>query len=446
MPKTLFTCFLLISSWSVKAQSTEEQLQTLLQAYHQADKLNGSVLITQGGKVLLDQGYGLRNVGANLKNDTSTIFSVGSVTKQFTAAVILKLQELKKLKVTDRLSKYFPDYPKGDSIRLSHLLTHTSGIFNYAEDPVFMQSKATKPMTENEMITMIANKPLTFSPGSNWSYSNSNYVMLGYIIQKVYKKPYAEAVKDLLLTPLQMNETGFDFARLKNDRRAVGYRAISENGGEERSDFDYSVSFAAGGMYSTTHDLYKWTKGLSSGKILNKQSLDIATTPLRNKYGYGMYIDSINGKRYLAHGGLTFGFTAYVGTILEDGVTIIILNNVANSSIAQIANNVLAVLYNKPYQVPVPEKEIFLDVNELSNYLGVYELTPQISIVFSVEDGKLMGQVSNQPKVTLHAQEEGLFFVKGTDIRVQFIKDVAGNVGEVKIIEGKLVTNGKKIK
>lgn len=241
-----------------------------------------------------------------------------------------------------------------------------------------------------------------------------------------------------------MKATGFDFARLNSQHRATGYRAISENGGDESTDFDYSVSFAAGGMYSTTGDLYKWIRGMASSNILQKQSFNKATTPFRNKYGYGMYIDSIYGKKIIAHGGLTFGFSAYISSIPEDDVSIIILNNVVNVSITEIAKDVLAILYHKPYKVPEAQKEIILDSKVLMIYVGKYALTPQVSVVFTIENGNLVAQVANEPKVRLYAQAEDLFFVKGTDILVKFEKDAAGNINAIKLIEGTRVTVGTK--
>jgi CubicO group peptidase (beta-lactamase class C family) len=161
----------------------------------------------------------------------------------------LKLQEQGKLNLQDKLSKYFPGYPKGDSIDIHQLLSHTSGIYNYTDDENFMRNELTRPASRERMMSLFENKPLNFSPGSRMKYSNSNFLLLGYIIEKLTKRSYEEMVYELIFEPLHMNESGFDFAHLKN--KATGYTSIIENSGNLSIVVDSTVSFAAGAMYST---------------------------------------------------------------------------------------------------------------------------------------------------------------------------------------------------
>jgi len=165
-----------------------DKLDALIDAYAKLYKFNGSALVAKNGVILLNKGYGYRNATDKVANNEQTIFQLGSVTKQFTSAVILKLQEEKKLSVSDKLSKYFPGYPKGDSITIEQLLTHTSGIYNYTNDQKFMANEVTKSANREMMMALFKDKPLDFSPGSSWSYSNSGYSLLGYIIEAVTKK------------------------------------------------------------------------------------------------------------------------------------------------------------------------------------------------------------------------------------------------------------------
>ena len=158
------------------SQDIPAKLDELMNAYSKQYKFNGAVLVAHNGKILLDKGYGLRNAAEKIPNDQNSIFQIGSITKQFTATVILKLQEEKKLNVSDKLIKYFPDYPKGDSITILHLLTHTSGIYSYTNDPVFMEHEVSKPSDRKKMMALFKDKPLQFSPGSQWEYSNSAYI------------------------------------------------------------------------------------------------------------------------------------------------------------------------------------------------------------------------------------------------------------------------------
>ena len=162
-----FSCFV-ISACS----GQDAKLEELLDTYAGQDKFNGAALIVHQGKILLDKGYGLRNAGDKIRNDRNSIFQIGSITKQFTATILLKLQEEKKLNTTDKLSKYFPAYPNGDSITLEHLLTHTSGIYSYTDDRTFMSNEVAKPSNREKMMALFKDKPLRFSPGSEWQYSN----------------------------------------------------------------------------------------------------------------------------------------------------------------------------------------------------------------------------------------------------------------------------------
>ena len=445
--KNLLIFFLLMGIGSgVSAQTKQQKLAELIETYTKLNKFNGSVLISQNGEILLNKGYGFSNFKDSARNEPNTIFQIGSVTKQFTAAAILKLQEQNKLNTSDKISKYFPGFPKGDSITIENLLTHTSGIFNYTNDPAFMKTEAVKPISEEKMISLFKDKPLNFSPGTNYSYSNSGYMLLGYIIQKVSGKPYEQALRELIFKPLNMSSTGFDFTGFKGADKAKGYFVISAKDNIEAPIVDSTVSYAAGAIYSTTGDLYKWHKGLLTNQVIGKASFDKAATPFKNKYGYGIGIDSTFGKRVIAHGGGIFGFTSHMARIPEDDVCIVILNNYGNPNLSQITKDAFAILYDQPYELPKAKKEIQVNADVLKKYTGTYELSPQFSITFSLEDGHLFGQPTSQPKVQLYAFKEDAFFIKEVDADIEFKKDKEGNFNEIVLIQGGRSQPGKKIK
>src|SRR6186997_2017452 len=232
-----------------------DKLDALINAYAKMYKFNGAALVAKNGVILLNKGYGYRDAENKVANNEQTIFQLGSVTKQFTSAVILKLQEEKKLSVSDKLSKYFPGYPKGDSITIEHLLTHTSGIYNYTNDGDFMTTEVTKPASREKMMALFTNKPLDFSPGTSWNYSNSGYSLLGYIIEAVTKKPYYQAVRKYIFTPLHMTHSGFDFTHLKKKEKATGYFSLQGKNATPAPIVDSTVAFSAGAIYSTVGDL-----------------------------------------------------------------------------------------------------------------------------------------------------------------------------------------------
>ena len=222
MKKIAWCLIIIISALKAVGQTTAQEIDELLKAYSTQNSFNGSALVAQKGKILLQKGYGYKNAPANTFNDSNTIFQIGSITKQFTAAVILQLQEKQKLSVQDKLSKYIPGYPNGDSISIENLLTHTSGIHNY-NDEAFMEKNATKPIATDNLIKLFKNATADFKPGEKYNYSNSNYILLGLIIEKITGKSFYSIIRGNIFQSLEMAHSGFDFASLKSADKATGY-------------------------------------------------------------------------------------------------------------------------------------------------------------------------------------------------------------------------------
>jgi CubicO group peptidase (beta-lactamase class C family) len=409
-------------------------------------KFNGSALVAKNGVILLNKGYGYRNATDKVANNEQTIFQLGSVTKQFTSAVILKLQEEKKLSVSDKLSKYFPGYPKGDSITIEQLLTHTSGIYNYTNDGKFMANEVTKSANREMMMALFKDKPLDFSPGSSWSYSNSGYSLLGYIIEAVTKKPYEQAVRKYIFTPLKMTHSGFDFTHLKSNEKAIGYFKLNDKEKVEAPIVDSSVSFSAGAIYSTIGDLYLWHKALQKNSILSREQQEKAYTPVKNRYGYGWSIDSIEGKRRVSHGGGIHGFITTIARVPEDDICIVLLSNASNTTVGEISKSIFAILYGKEYELPKERTEIKLPEEKLKEYVGEYELNKDLHVVISLKEGALVAIPTGQKTEILYAEKEDLLFVKSQDIQLEFTRN------EKKEIDGFILHQGgakipcKKIK
>jgi CubicO group peptidase (beta-lactamase class C family) len=309
-----------------------------------------------------------------------------------------------------------------------------------------MQTKAVKPTVRDSMLALFKNKPLNFPPGSKWSYSNSNYMLLGYIIEKTSKKTYEQYVREAIFKPLKMNSSGFDFAHSSSPNNAQGYEIIAGEESREAPLVDSSVSYAAGAIYSTTNDLYQWNNGLLSGKIIPKASIERALTPYKDKYGYGWFIDTLNGKKITSHGGGIFGFNTYMASVRQDDIFIVLLNNTENPNLKKIADDALAILYDKPYTVPEVKKEIAVSTDVLSKYTGIYELTPQFSITIFVEDGKLFGQATGQQKAQLFPQKKDYFFLKIVDAQLEFTKDESGKINSLTLFQGGQQLKGKKVK
>jgi CubicO group peptidase (beta-lactamase class C family) len=435
-------CVVLVSF----SQDMSTKLDTILSTYARLHKFNGSVLVAKKGILLLNKGYGYRNAAGKVVNDENTIYQLGSITKQFTAAIILKLQEEKKLSVQDKLSKYFPAYPKGDSITIEQLLTHTSGIYNYTQDDAFMSKEVTNPATREKIMALFKDKPLDFSPGMGWNYSNSGYSLLGYIIEIVAKKPYEEVVRKYIFTPLQMTHSGFDFTHLKSTEKATGYFKLDNPNAAPAPIVDSSVSFSAGAIYSTTGDLYRWHNALLTNTILTKAQQEKAYTPVRNKYGYGWGIDSLEGKRRVGHGGGIHGFITNIARVPEDDVCIVLLSNASDQTLEEITKTIFNVLYNKPYELPKERTIIKIPEETLKQYIGEYEVRPDLHVVMSIKEGELIASPTGQPESVIHAEKEDFFFVKEQDIQIEFTRNDKKEVTGFILHQGGANVPCKKIK
>jgi CubicO group peptidase (beta-lactamase class C family) len=405
------------------SQDMALRLDTLLQAYAKIHKFTGTVLVTKNGTVLLDKGYGARNAGNRVLHDKNSVFQIGSVTKQFTTAIILQLQQEGKLSVQDAISKYFPGYPKGDSITIEHLMLHTSGIYNYTNDRAFMTTEVSKPANRDKIMALFRDKPLDFVPGARFQYSNSGYSLLGYIIEAVTKKPYEQVVRERIFTPLQMTHSGFDFTHLQNKEKSTGYFALNDKDTTLSPIVDSTVAFSAGAIYSTTGDLYRWHQGLQNNKVLTKEQQERAYTPVKNKYGYGWNIDSVYGQRVLSHGGGIHGFTSHLSRIPADDVCIVLLCNTSSPELHTISKAIQAILYNKPYEIPKERKAISLGEEKLKQYIGEYTINEKLQLSISLKNGELVALPTGQNPAVLYAEKEDYFFVKVPDVQLQFTRN-----------------------
>jgi CubicO group peptidase (beta-lactamase class C family) len=424
----------------IAQDSTRNKIDELLNAYQQLGKFNGSALVANKKGIILEKGYGFRNFRDSSLNGANTVFQTGSVTKQFTAVTILKLVELKKLALTDRLSKFYPDFPKGDSITIENLLTHSSGITDHYNNSVM---KASTLVTEEIIQATVKKYGLDFSPGSDWQYSNKGYQLLGFIIQKVTGMTYFEAVRKYIFTPLKMNSSGFDFSHLVNTEKATGYWSYPDP--KSADIIDSTASFAAGSIYSTVGDLYRWHIGLQRYQIVPRALMEKAYTPQKNKYGFGLFIDSSFNKRVISHSGDIFGFKSDIERVPGDGVCIVLLTNVEEPNIVFISKKILSILYHEPYDLPAKNK-IKLSPEILKSYTGSYEMRPGQQVELTLENGHLMA--STNSKQELYAQHDNDFIADdGTrQIEIQFEKNPAGQITGLYFYMGGQKIICKKIK
>ena len=261
----VLTCAFAFWAGVCSAQAAVERLRQVAQPYVDAQMFMGSVLVAQKGKVLFSKGYGWADVEWNIPNSPTTRFQIASMTKQFTAAAILLLEERGKLKTDDLVKKYLPDAPASwDKITLYNLLTMTSGLADHAAEY--------EPTPPDRLI--FADKPLEFQPGEKWDYKNTNYLVLGYLLEKVSGQSYADFLQENIFRPLGMNDSALDSNVAIVPHRASGY-LLGADGIENAERTNISGALSAGGLYSTTDDLLRWEEGLFGGKVLKLSLIHI---------------------------------------------------------------------------------------------------------------------------------------------------------------------------
>ncbi len=331
----------------VPNRDIQTQLNAYLEARHRENDFRGVVLVVRNDSILFSKGYGLANDKLSLPNTPQTVFRLASLTKQFTAAAILQLQERGKLKVQDRLCQYLENCPAAwKEITIHQLLTHSAGLFNHTKLPD-LAIVSQKPHTVEQLIAEFRDKDLDFAPGTKFSYSNSGYLLLGHIIEKVSGKPYEAYVQENIFRPLKMKNSGYEKEGDGVRNRAQGY-VKGPSGFEEARYLHMSFPFSAGGLYSTAEDLQRWNKALYSGKLLSPQSVVTMTTPYLESYGYGLRIDQYDGKKRISHNGRINGFTNHMAFYPQNQLCIIVLGNQERLDVEGIHDKLTSICLGKP--------------------------------------------------------------------------------------------------
>jgi CubicO group peptidase (beta-lactamase class C family) len=401
------------------SKNVSQHLDTYMQTQQEVNGVMGSVLVVKGEEVLLSKGYGKANLEHDIDNTPETKFRIGSISKQFTAAAILKLQEQGLLDVNATLSTYLPDYPRGKDITLHHVLTHSAGIPSFTGFEDYSVFKK-QPTTPAETVNRFKELQLEFEPGTQYNYSNSGYVLLAHVIEQIAKKSYADFLKDEFFTPLGLANTSEDEAMVVISNRASGYSYDSDYWNADY--IDMSVPTGGGSLYSTTRDLYQWTRSLHQGRVLEPASFERMKSPLilRSKtsgdetntfYGYGLLMTEREGQQVIGHNGGIEGFSASAFYYPKPDLTIVILCNVENTCSASTMLSALSdVVFGK--DVPLVEKRAAIDVDPaiLTRYVGDYDLGSDLILSVHLTNNQLTGQFNGQREFELYALSETDFF------------------------------------
>jgi CubicO group peptidase (beta-lactamase class C family) len=349
---------LAVAQSTALSQDHAAKIQEVLELAHKYQLFNGTALVAENGRVVYKGGFGMANMEWGIPNTPDTKFRLGSITKQFTATLIMQLVEQGKIKLDGKLSDYLPDYRKdtGEKVTIHNLLTHTSGIPSYTGLPNFFQDVSRNPYKVADFVKKYASGNLEFEPGSKFSYSNSGYFLLGAIIERVTGKPYEQVLKENIFDPAGMKNSGYDHHDTIISKRASGY-VKTGNGYINAPYLDTSIPYAAGSLYSTIEDLFLWDQVLYTDKLLSAQSKQLMYKPFLENYAYGWGVTNASFKQngqpvqVITHNGGINGFATNIARY-PDGKNLIVLLDNTSQNVQPLNDTIEKIIYNQPYELP----------------------------------------------------------------------------------------------
>lgn len=412
------------------AQNPEKQFDKILSEQNFENSPGFVALVAKNNQVIYRKAFGYANLELDVKLKPENIFRIGSITKQFTAAAILKLEEEGKLSLQDDIKKFIPDYPThGHTITIEHLLTHTSGIKSYTSMKEWDAEMRKKDFTPVEMIDFFKKEPMDFAPGEEFLYNNSAYFLLGYIIEKASGKTYEEYLEDTFFEPLGMSSSSYGNTSRVIKNRAAGY--MRKNGEFVNAEFlSMTQPYAAGSLLSTVDDLFKWYTAVTNDNVISKENRVKAHTSFKlnngkpTGYGFGWFLGNIQGSPMIEHGGGINGYLTASLWLPEEKVFVAVFSNCNAMPPQNTAFKLAAVAIGKPFDW----KEIDLDKDALADYVGVYESDEEETRTLAIENDSLfyVYPAGNRAKLLPFGKDR--FFMKNSFNEFIFERNAQGEV------------------
>jgi len=432
----LAACSLVIACTSDGAPQAEvaPKADQYLQALGDSGMFSGTVLLARGGKTLFVKGYGFADSESRVPNTAATRFPIASITKTFTATVVLQLQKRGALAITDPACQYIDPCPAAwREITIRHLLMHTAGLPNYTGIPDF-ENRNRAPMTPAEIVALFRDLPLEFAPGTKYRYSNSGYYLLGAIIEKVSGKPYAAVLEEFIFKPLGMKDSGYDANAGTSPRPASGYQPDGADNAKAPI-VDASWLYAAGGIYSTVEDLLRWERALTTDALLPAQELAAMWAADLGEYGYGWQLlppsPKTQNRRLVFHAGGIPGFATDLLRYPDERVTIIILANLHPVNLNDMLRALSSIMFGESFSMPPVRRAVRVDPDIYDEYVGRYAINPSVALHVTRENDKLVVQATGQPGDIAVPESEVTFYSRIHPARLTFVKDASGKVGKL---------------
>ena len=442
--KSVLLCTLLIT---VGCRKLQHQLDDYVQAAHEHWGFNGAVAVAYGGKTILMRGYGNADAAFRDPNLPTTKFFIGSITKQFTAAAILLLESDGLVDLHEPITSYLGKFPKvaGDRITIHHLLTHNSGIRDFVDYPGILLQR-TSPIPAEEIIATMQNEPLLFEPGSDFSYSNTGYLLLGAIVETVSGQSYEAFLHNRIFKPLQMNNTGYGRRVMAHPNRAEGYTMFESGVLLDAVPIEFSVLHSAGALYSTVEDILKWDRALSESKVLSEETTLKMFTAYSADYGYGWRLNIWPNHRLAYHGGFLDGFNCTFERWLDDKLTVAVFSNEDEAPVHKIARGLAQIAFGITPPWPTRPESVSMPAASYHEYEGVYQTDAGLFRVILVDNDHLYTYMVGQPlRLILPVAVDTFVFVMDNTSQLVFNRDSTGSINGISHHDAATVVTARRL-
>jgi CubicO group peptidase (beta-lactamase class C family) len=409
-------CGLLFCSLSFAQLPDKAKLDEYFNVLEKNNKFMGSVAVSKNGTLLYQRSVGLSDVEGNKRANEQSTYRIGSISKTFTAVLVMRAVEQQLIQLDQIIEGFFPTIKNANKITIRHLLSHRSGIHNFTDDKDFLTWN-TQPQSEKAMMERLSQLGSDFQPDYKFSYSNSNYVLLTFLLEKVMKDKYPSLLKKFILQPIGLKNTfyGGKINVSKNESKSYTYR----DGWKAESETDMSIPLGAGAIVSNPADIILFSEALFNGKIIQPESLVIMTN-MKDNYGLGLFVIPFYDKKGYGHTGGIDGFNAVFSYFPEDKVAYALTSNGTNFINNKISIALLSAVFGRPFDIPV-FKIFELSIQELDLYVGTYS-TPNfpLKITISREGNSLMAQATGQPAFPLSPIAQHKFQYEQAGVSMEF--------------------------
>lgn len=403
----------LFSSISYAQKLDKEKLDLYFRELENNNKFMGSVAISENGKIIYTNFVGYNDVETKTEPNENTKYRIGSISKSFTSVLIMKAIEENKISLTTKIKHYFPEIKNAEKITISNLLNHRSGIHNFTDDESYL-TWLTQKKSEKDLVTIIKNGGSDFEPDSKGEYSNSNYVLLSFILEKIYGKSYSDILNEKIIKPIGLKNTslGKKIDLRNNESNSYKY----ENGWKKEPETDLSIPIGAGAIVSTPKDLLQFADALFNGKLITIKSLELMKE-MNEHFGRGLFQITINDKKGFGHNGGIDGFSSDYIYFPAEKLAFAYTSNGKNYN---ISHDLLNAILQQPYEIP-SFTTITVKTEDLDQYLGTYSSKElPLLVTITKKDAVLIAQASGQSELPLDATAKNIFKFEKAGIVLEF--------------------------